>query len=328
MDKKENMEFYKYISKILNNKYRRFLLPLPTLTLMTIFSILTLILNKEYTVWFNLFFILFIYFIVGLPLNIVIFLYNKLRKWIITVPREKMYTRERSLKENDNTSEKIYISTKNVDVMFKEAAKFLISKNKVSIGMLQRAFKISFNRASKIMDQLVKYNIVSEPGWNYNRTVLITLKDFEENFIFTDNKFTSNSAACANYNSKNKERFELYNNKYDYMTGTDFENFCAELLKRNGFYNVKVTKLSSDQGIDILAEQNDVKFGIQCKCYLNNIGNSAVQEAFAGAKFYNRQVAVVLTNQYFTTSAVELAKITNVVLWNRDFLNNLIKNAK
>lgn len=200
MDKKENMEFYKYISKILNNKYRRFLLPLPTLTLMTIFSILTLILNKEYTVWFNLFFILFIYFIVGLPLNIVIFLYNKLRKWIITVPREKMYTRERSLKENDNTSEKIYISTKNVDVMFKEAAKFLISKNKVSIGMLQRAFKISFNRASKIMDQLVKYNIVSEPGWNYNRTVLITLKDFEENFIFTDNKFTSNSAACANYN--------------------------------------------------------------------------------------------------------------------------------
>lgn len=128
--------------------------------------------------------------------------------------------------------------------------------------------------------------------------------------------------------TKNKERFELYNNKYDYMTGTDFENFCAELLKRNGFYNVKVTKLSSDQGIDILAEQNDVKFGIQCKCYLNNIGNSAVQEAFAGAKFYNRQVAVVLTNQYFTTSAVELAKITNVVLWNRDFLNNLIKNAK
>ncbi len=114
---------------------------------------------------------------------------------------------------------------------------------------------------------------------------------------------------------------------YDNMEGHDFEYFCADLLKKNGFSNVKVTKGSGDQGIDILAAKDGIKYGIQCKCYSSDIGNKAVQEAFSGKTFYHCHVASVLTNRYFTASAKELAESNGVLLWDRDYLNKLIENA-
>lgn len=122
-------------------------------------------------------------------------------------------------------------------------------------------------------------------------------------------------------------RINLYNNKFDYMEGHDFEYFCADVLRRTGYSNVSVTPESRDQGIDIIAYKENVKYGIQCKCYSSDIGNSAVQEALAGAKFYDCHVPVVLTNRNFTKSARELAAKTNVLLWDRAYLEKLIEQA-
>lgn len=115
---------------------------------------------------------------------------------------------------------------------------------------------------------------------------------------------------------------------YDTMEGHDFEYYCADLLRNDGFYNVEVTQGSGDQGIDILAEKAGIRYGIQCKCYSNNIGNKAVQEAFAGKTFYHCHVAAVLTNRYFTRSAKELAEKDQVLLWDRDELERLVRNAE
>ena len=109
------------------------------------------------------------------------------------------------------------------------------------------------------------------------------------------------------------------------MEGHDFEYYCAELLKNNGFYNVSVTQGSRDQGIDVLAEKGGVKYGIQCKCYSSDIGNKAVQEAFSGCRYYNCHVPVVMTNRYFTRQAKDLAQKTNVLLWDRNILNKYIQ---
>lgn len=115
---------------------------------------------------------------------------------------------------------------------------------------------------------------------------------------------------------------------YDTMEGHDFEYYCADLLRNDGFYNVEVTQGSGDQGIDILAEKAGIRYGIQCKCYSNNIGNKAVQEAFAGKTFYHCHVAAVLTNRYFTRSAKQLAEKDQVLLWDRDELERLVENAE
>lgn len=112
------------------------------------------------------------------------------------------------------------------------------------------------------------------------------------------------------------------------MDGHTFEHYCAGLLRRNGFHHVEVTRGSGDQGIDILAWKHRKKYGIQCKCYSYYLGNKAIQEAYAGMKFYECDVAAVLTNQYFTNSAVALAGKTDVLLWDRAVLEELRKWQK
>lgn len=111
---------------------------------------------------------------------------------------------------------------------------------------------------------------------------------------------------------------------FDDMDGHEFERFCADVLAKNSFEKIRVTQGSGDQGVDIIAYKDDVKYGIQCKCYSSDIGNRAVQEVFAGKTYYQCHVGVVLTNRYFTKAAIELAKRNGVVLWDRDRLMKMV----
>ncbi|WMC94295.1 restriction endonuclease [Kineothrix sp. MB12-C1] len=114
-------------------------------------------------------------------------------------------------------------------------------------------------------------------------------------------------------------------NSIDEMEGHDFEQFCAELLQERGFVEVEVTKGSGDYGIDILAEKEGVTYAIQCKCYSTPVGVKAVQEAYAGRDYYDRMVGVVLTNQYFTSPAVEAAGKLKILLWDRGYLDSMMQ---
>ena len=121
--------------------------------------------------------------------------------------------------------------------------------------------------------------------------------------------------------SKRRGRFSTL----DEMEGHDFEYFCARLLERRGFIEVEVTKGSGDYGIDILAEKEGVTYAIQCKCYSAPVGVKAVQEAYACRDYYDRMVGAVLTNQYFTTPAVEAAKRLKILLWDRGYLERMME---
>lgn len=66
------------------------------------------------------------------------------------------------------------------DVLFAEAGRFIIEKDKASIGMLQRWFKIGFNRAARIMDQLADAGVVGEEEGTKPRKVLMSMEEFEQ----------------------------------------------------------------------------------------------------------------------------------------------------
>ena len=66
------------------------------------------------------------------------------------------------------------------DEYFAQAGKFIIEKDKASIGMLQRVFKIGFNRAARIMDQLAEAGVVGEEEGTKPRKVLMSPEQFEE----------------------------------------------------------------------------------------------------------------------------------------------------
>lgn len=114
----------------------------------------------------------------------------------------------------------------------------------------------------------------------------------------------------------------------DKMEGHQFEHYCAGLLRKLNFSDVEVTKGSGDQGVDIIAVKEGIRYAIQCKCYSSSLGNSPVQEVNAGKQMYHCHVAVVLTNQYFTSGAKELAGATGVLLWDRDELAKMIQKAQ
>lgn len=65
------------------------------------------------------------------------------------------------------------------DEYFIEAGKFIIEKDKASIGMLQRVYKIGFNRAARIMDQLSDAGVVGPEEGTKPRKVLMSLEEFE-----------------------------------------------------------------------------------------------------------------------------------------------------
>ena len=65
------------------------------------------------------------------------------------------------------------------DIHFEEAGKFIIEKEKASIGMLQRMFKIGFNRAARIMDQLCDAGVVGPEEGTKPRKVLMSMEEFQ-----------------------------------------------------------------------------------------------------------------------------------------------------
>lgn len=66
------------------------------------------------------------------------------------------------------------------DEYFEEAGRFIIDKDKASIGMLQRVLKVGFNRAARIMDQLCEYGVVGEEEGTKPRKVLMSMEQFEQ----------------------------------------------------------------------------------------------------------------------------------------------------
>ena len=80
-----------------------------------------------------------------------------------------------SIKEGNSSAEE----DDGFDEYFEEAGKLIIDKDKASIGMLQRVYRIGFNRAARIMDQLAEVGVVSEEDGTKPRKVLMSKDDFE-----------------------------------------------------------------------------------------------------------------------------------------------------
>ena len=92
------------------------------------------------------------------------------------------------------------------------------------------------------------------------------------------------------------------------MNGIQYEHSCAKYLSKLGYKNITLTKVSGDQGIDIIATKGNLKYGFQCKYYSGTVGNDAVQQAFSGIAYYKLDKAVVITNSDFSSGARKLAE--------------------
>jgi HJR/Mrr/RecB family endonuclease len=97
------------------------------------------------------------------------------------------------------------------------------------------------------------------------------------------------------------------------MTPLEFETCCADYLHGRG-WNTKLTQVSGDQGIDVLARKSGKLVVLQCKLHSRPVGNKAVQEALAGKTYASAHFAAVVSNQGYTKAAQDLSKKTGVFL--------------
>lgn len=114
----------------------------------------------------------------------------------------------------------------------------------------------------------------------------------------------------------------------DDMDGVEFENYVADLLRLSGYKNVRLTAASGDYGADLVAEHSGLTYIFQCKRYAKTCGVKSVQEICGAKAHYSSDVEVVVTNCYFTKNAMVLAEETDVELWDRDVLVQLLADGR
>jgi HJR/Mrr/RecB family endonuclease len=117
----------------------------------------------------------------------------------------------------------------------------------------------------------------------------------------------------------------LRQSHWETMQGIEFENFLAEVFLESG-YQVETTKVTGDQGVDLIVCRGARRIAIQAKGYPGStVGNSAVQEARTGMLYYDCHVCAVVTNSTFTSGARDLASKVGCLLLDRSSIPSLIE---
>lgn len=203
------------------------------------------------------------------------------------------------------------------DELLEPAASTVITTGQASISMIQRRLGVSYTRGAELMDLLEQVGVVSPLDKKNSRKILLTREQYRR---YKQSLFTLSNVRASTVED------ELA--CVDAMEGHYFEHWGADLLRDLGFTKVEVTRGSGDQGVDILAEKDGIRYAVQCKCYHSPLGNKPVQEVHAGKEMYQCQIGAVMTNRYFTPSGREIAEKTGVLLWDRDWLRDAINRRQ
>lgn len=110
----------------------------------------------------------------------------------------------------------------------------------------------------------------------------------------------------------------------DAMSGYEFEDFLKAFFENQG-YVAEVTQRSNDFGADLILRKGSKKFVVQAKRLNSKVGIRAVQEVVGAIKYYKAHEAMVVSNQYYSSAAIKLAKSNHVRLIDRDELIKMIR---
>lgn len=244
--------------------------------------------------------------------------YNK--KLIIEIQKLKSEKKELNKEISNNKKQAKTLKDLSEQIQKLEDEKSLLEKE---VGNLIRAKQFTLN----ITELQKKSTILENEVEDMNNKKVELQKELKE--LKEEKAILIDEIESISYSKKNLIKNEEFSMKYvDSLNGLEFEQYFAKLLDKLGFYDVKVTSASGDFGIDVLAYNDEILYGFQCKLYSDDVGNKAVQEAYSGKEHYGCNVAVVVTNKFFTDSARQQAKDTKVLLWDRTTLSQKLKEAQ
>lgn len=176
----------------------------------------------------------------------------------------------------------------------------------------------SYTRTSRSDSSMIFLVIIGVTAWTHHKYLIYVLYGFA---IAVALLLTIKLIRV--FHSK---RYSAALDDIDGMSGLDFELYVIDLLKENGFRNVTLTE-KYDMGVDIVANKDGVRWGIQVKRYSGLVKASAVRQVVTALNFYNCDRSMVITNSSYSNVAQRLASINGCVLVDRPKLLKLIAQA-
>lgn len=156
--------------------------------------------------------------------------------------------------------------------------------------------------------------------------------DEEEHTDEADRRY-ARGRAYTPYRYGNSECKGIEDSQYDEDERIDIDKigrwyiraFRADLLRVNGWTDVRVTPASGDHGIDITAEKDDIKWGFQCKRWGDTkVDAIAIGQTYKGKALYECDMVAVITTSTLTAQAEGEAKQLGIKVWGRGKIRQLM----
>ena len=245
--------------------------------------------------------------------------FNNLSPVFETKKSESFSPKNNSLQSKSHISEKTMAAIERGefynDSLLRCAIQFSRDTTMIDANYLQHRLKITTLQAIQLLRDLEYLHLVSLPNDHGKQVYLLEVSQIPE---------LLNVLAHSKVKDEFSNRYESYEfSIQNDLSGYQFEEYCCGLLEKNGFKNVQQTQQSRDYGVDIVAEKDKISYAIQCKYYSSPVGVGAVQEIVTGAKVYDCDISVVMTNSSFTNQAIQLAKQTRTKLWDAEVLKEM-----
>jgi Predicted endonuclease distantly related to archaeal Holliday junction resolvase and Mrr-like restriction enzymes len=111
------------------------------------------------------------------------------------------------------------------------------------------------------------------------------------------------------------------------LSPREFEEWTASLFTSLGYEKVTLTPLTSDNGIDILAEKDNFKVAVQCKRYKGVVGSPLIQSFLGAMQTAEINKGYFVTTGTFSVEAEKAALNMPVELWDRISLKNIMNSV-
>lgn len=208
------------------------------------------------------------------------------------------------------------INLKNIQKNKENNWKNIINKH---ITVLSKKHKILYSKDD--------YGIVKKDKWI--KEVKYFLETISLNDVNNEEEFEEFIEILHDEIDKYNDSIKSENDELEFdknMSPNDYEYYCKDILVAQGI-DARVTKQTGDQGVDVIVhnKNNEIVVVIQCKLYSSAVGNKAVQEVYAAKQHFGAKFAMVVTNNTYTKSAIELSNTTGVKLLHHEDLKDFLK---
>lgn len=190
--------------------------------------------------------------------------------------------------------------------IFSRIHNILTSKEKVSLDNI-------------IMNEIFHIDEFLKNAKDYQRASI--LPKFSEITQQYNQEQKRESDELASKRSLTKSIPELYD-----LTPREFEQWTVTLLQKLGYTNIILTPQSGDKGIDIFAEINGQKIGVQCKKFKGVITAPLIQSFLGALQTAEIGSGIFITTGSFSSGATKIAEETSITLLDSEKIKGLIKS--